>query len=114
MLNSFSENVRTETSEGVDVVTRQSADGKLSPETQNINATIAGEWWKIDRIAYEQLLGHVLDALDASLPNKQQHAAATRMVRNAFDKTYYGMMRLTYPEIGMGVVEGCYAVEPVR
>lgn len=72
------------------------------------------EVYKIHAQDYKRLLGHVLNALDASLPNKQQHAAATRMVRNHFDKTYYQMMQLTSPDVGFGQIEGCYAVEPVR
>jgi hypothetical protein len=95
----------------IDQATWDAADKAF--KSDSINATVAGEWWKVNAQDYKRLLGQVLDAIDASLPNKQQHTAATRMVRNAFDKTYYEMMRLTHPDCAFGGTD-CYAVEPIR
>lgn len=69
-------------------------------------------YYKITLSEYQRLLGKVMDALDAAVPNKQQHAAATRIARKAFDAAYHDMLR---DFGGCGSLPlGAYAVEPIR
>lgn len=68
--------------------------------------------YKLEQLQYSKLLGAVLGTLDMSLPNKQQHAAATHAIRKAFDATYFHMLELTYPDASFGSESGSYSVEP--
>ena len=70
--------------------------------------------YKLPMLELQKLLNKVLNTLDASLPNKQQHKAATHIVREAFDKIYFVMLRTTHPESTFEPVEGMYAVEPSK
>jgi hypothetical protein len=67
--------------------------------------------YKITMSEYRCLLGKVLDVVDASTANKQQHAAATRMVRKAFNAAYVHMLEFTFPESAFAQDSG---VEPIR
>lgn len=69
-------------------------------------------YYKITLSDFQRLLGRIMDALDASIPNKQQHAATTRIVRKSFDATYHDMLR---DFGGCGATQGgAYDVEPIR
>jgi hypothetical protein len=57
------------------------------------------------------LLADVLGALDASIPNRDQNKAVKHIVRTAFDRTYYDILRRAYPDTSFGH-DGGYAVEP--
>jgi hypothetical protein len=73
----------------------------------------AVNYYKVTLSDFQRLLGKVMDALDASIPNKQQHAATTRIVRKSFDATYHDMLR-DFSGGGSFPVGGAYYVEPVR
>lgn len=58
------------------------------------------------------LLGNVLNAINASVPNKDQNKAMTHIVRSAFDEVYLDILRRAYPDCNFGQSDGDYAVSP--
>lgn len=90
-------------------------DSKPAAAKSYFNSTALNgtEVVKIDMHDYRRLLGKVLGTLDMALANKQQHTAATRSVREAFDATYNQMMDLTYPDSNCASSDSNgYAVSP--
>jgi hypothetical protein len=57
------------------------------------------------------VLGNVLGAIDASIPNKEQNKAVKHIVRTSFDEAYYDILRRAYPDFQFGSGGG-YAIEP--
>lgn len=68
--------------------------------------------YKIRMSDYRQVLTSMLDVLHLALPNKQQHSAAVRTVREAVDKGYFRMLSETHPDCAYGHGPE-YAVEPL-
>ena len=58
------------------------------------------------------LLGRVLNAVNATVPNKDQNKAMTHIVRQAFDDAYYDILRQSYPDCNFGQADDAFAVTP--
>ena len=57
------------------------------------------------------LLGNVINAINASVPNKDQNKAITHIVRQSFDEMYFDVLRKAYPDCNFEQ-DGTYAVSP--
>jgi hypothetical protein len=70
--------------------------------------------YTILHVDLQRLLGRMLDVINMSLPNKQQHQAATHAVHEAFDETYIKALRTTYPDVNFSTADGGHALTAVR